>query len=189
MGGAVAVVSLIVSAYSARQQQIAADRAEEFQEESLSEQRRQAKLQKRRADIKASRERIQLLRQQRRAVAESQTVSASTGGLTSSGSAGALASIRSQAASASSFMNAQQTLGDNIFQSGIRQSNLMSSANAAQAEGARWGSVGKVSGSIFGAAGGWQRIGSMFKDNSATGTSSSTSGYQGMSTSSFNWKQ
>lgn len=158
IGGVLGIGGQAISAY---QQMEAADEAQEARESALKEQKRQSQLAKRRADIKAARERVQLLRQQRRAVAESQTVASTTGASTGSGSAGAVGSIQSQTASAASFLGAQQSLGTSIFQSGIRQTGFMSDVNQAQAEGARWKAIGDISSSIFSAAGGWQKIGTM----------------------------
>jgi hypothetical protein len=126
--GAMALGSTAASIYSTKQ---AGEAAKE-----------QAQAQQRRAEIQNVRNVRQQIREARLAEASMTNVAAQTGGMGGSGLAGGLGSVGSQLSGNLSYMA-------DVAEQNTAISNAAISGAQAQSDAAMWGSIGKLSGTIF----------------------------------------
>lgn len=126
--GTIALGSTAASIYSTKQ---AGEAAKE-----------QAQAQQRRAEIQNVRNVRQQIRESKLAQASMTNIAAQTGGMGGSGLAGGLGSVGSQTSGNLSYMA-------DIAEQNTAISNAAISGAQAQSDAAMWGSIGKLSGTIF----------------------------------------
>jgi hypothetical protein len=127
-------------------------------ERQAVEVRRQAELEQRRADIQNARQIRMAMRQARIARASVVNTGANAGTLGSSGVLGGVASIGSQFEANRSFMGQMGQISDATTESQARAGVAVGEQAVAGAEGAAWGALGQLGGTIFEAGGGFKTI-------------------------------
>lgn len=146
------IASAVIGAGSAAMQQREAKKTASAQREGqariLAEERK-------RAEVENVRKLRQQVREQRIAQASLTSQAALTGGVGGSAVAGASASAASQAAGNVSFMQDISEINTNI---GNIQMETAQRVGSAQARGATYGAIGKLSGTIFSDMGGWKKV-------------------------------
>jgi len=146
------IASAVIGAGSAAMQQREAKKTASAQREGqariLAEERK-------RAEVENVRKLRQQVREQRIAQASLTSQAALTGGIGGSAVAGASASAASQAAGNVSFMQDISEINTNI---GNIQMETAQRVGSAQARGATYGAIGKLSGTIFSDMGGWKKV-------------------------------
>lgn len=146
------IASAVIGAGSAAMQQREAKKAASAQREGqariLAEERK-------RAEVENVRKLRQQVREQRIAQASLTSQAALTGGVGGSAVAGASASAASQAAGNVSFMQDISEINTNI---GNIQIETAQRVGSAQARGATYGAIGKLSGTIFSEMDGWKKV-------------------------------
>jgi hypothetical protein len=146
------IVEGIIGAGSAAMQQREAKKVASAQREG---QARVLAEERKRAEVENVRKLRQQVREQRIAQASLTSQAALTGGVGGSAVAGASASAASQAAGNVSFMQDISEINTNI---GNIQMETAQRVGSAQARGATYGAIGKLSGTIFSDMGGWKKV-------------------------------
>jgi hypothetical protein len=140
----VAGTSLAITAYSTHKQIEAAKETQKFREKQAEEERKRANIQ----NVRGMREQI---RAQRAAAAQIENASALAGTSTSSGAAGGIAGTQADLAGNMAYMGQMSTLDQRVSELGV-------GAAGAQADAAKWGAIGGLSGTIFSGSGGFKAM-------------------------------
>jgi hypothetical protein len=152
MGPALPIIAVAASVGSAVAQQREAKKSASAQREG---QARVLAEERKRAEVENVRKLRQQIREQRIAQGALTSQAALTGGVGGSAFAGASASAASQTASNVSFMQDIAEINTNI---GEIQMETAQRVGSAQARGATYGAIGKLSGTIFSDMGGWKKV-------------------------------
>lgn len=154
----VAVAGIGVAAAGVVGQQKAAKNAAGAQRQSAAAQRDQAALEQRRADIQNARNLRAEIRQSRIAAASIRNQGANAGTFGSSGVLGGISSVGAQHASNVGNFNQNTEINSAVFGTQVQQANANLAFADAQADGAMWGAIGGLGGTVFQGAGGFKTI-------------------------------
>lgn len=167
LGGGVigAVASVAATAYSYYRQQEAQEDAEKFQKLAYRDQREARSQQEAMNASRSARDTRSQIREERIRRARIIQASVNTGVSGSSGEIGSTGGLATQLGSNLGFMNGQQAGAQRISGLGQNAADFLSASQNKINDANQWGQIGGLGLSIFGATGGFNQLGNIFKSN------------------------